>query len=139
MEASLGAYLKRERESRGVTLAEVAAETRVPVASLQSLEEDRLDELPGDVFVRGFLRAYARCIELDLGGHVRRPQHQQPEECRVAKVHGNQKQAPSTRGWPVEEMIHDGSGCPCQRGQGSRRQNDWSKMPYFRMGVLESD
>ncbi len=62
---SLGVFLKREREVRGVSLAEVAAITRVPEPSLRSIEEDRLDDLPGEVFVRGFLRAYARCIGLD--------------------------------------------------------------------------
>jgi cytoskeletal protein RodZ len=63
---SLGSYLKSERELRGVDLAEVAAETRVPEASLRSIEEDRLDDLPGEVFVRGFVKAYARCIGLDV-------------------------------------------------------------------------
>ncbi len=48
-----------------MAIAEIAAETKVPVASLRSIEEDRLDDLPGEVFVRGFLRAYAQCIGLD--------------------------------------------------------------------------
>jgi len=62
---SLGVYLKNQREARGVTLCQVAATTRVPEASLRFIEEDRLDDLPGEVFVRGFLRAYSRCIGLD--------------------------------------------------------------------------
>lgn len=73
---SLGTYLKYERESRGVSLAEVAAITRVPENSLDLIEQDRLDDLPGEVFVRGFLRAYARCIGLDaedLVGRLDRP------------------------------------------------------------------
>lgn len=67
MESSLGTYLKTVRESRGVDLSEIAVETRVPEASLRSIEEDKLDDLPGEVFVRGFLRAYARCLSLDPG------------------------------------------------------------------------
>jgi cytoskeletal protein RodZ len=66
METSLGSYLRSERELRGVDLADVAAETRVPEAALRSIEEDRLDDLPGEVFVRGFVKAYARCIGLDV-------------------------------------------------------------------------
>jgi cytoskeletal protein RodZ len=62
---SLGTFLKYHREARGVALDDVAATTRVPLASLRSIEEDRLDDLPGEVFVRGFLRAYSRCIGLD--------------------------------------------------------------------------
>lgn len=67
MESSLGTYLKTVRESRGVDLSEIAVETRVPEASLKSIEEDKLDDLPGEVFVRGFLRAYAKCLGLDPG------------------------------------------------------------------------
>lgn len=62
---TLGSYLKSEREVRGVPLAEVSATTRVPEQSLRLIEADRWDDLPGDVFLRGFLRAYARCIGLD--------------------------------------------------------------------------
>lgn len=65
MQSSLGTYLRKERESRGIDLSEIAYETRVPEASLRSIEEDKLDDLPGEVFVRGFLTAYAKCLDLD--------------------------------------------------------------------------
>jgi len=45
-----------------MSLAEVSRVTRIPVASLSSIESDRFDELPGDVFVRGFLKAYAQAV-----------------------------------------------------------------------------
>ncbi len=64
-QTSLGAYLRTEREMRGMSLSELAAETRVPETTLQHIEADRFDDLPGEVFVRGFLRAYARAVELD--------------------------------------------------------------------------
>jgi cytoskeletal protein RodZ len=72
MQSSLGVYLKSEREGRGIDLPDVAAETRVPEAALRLIEEDRWDELPGEVFVRGFLRAYARCVGLEPEDMVRR-------------------------------------------------------------------
>jgi len=59
---SFGAYLKREREARGMSLADVAQRTRVKERWLQLIEESRLDQLPAEVFVRGFVRAYARTI-----------------------------------------------------------------------------
>ncbi len=65
MEATLGAFLREEREARGVALSDIATETKVPESALQSIEEDRFDDLPGEVFVRGFLRAYARSIDID--------------------------------------------------------------------------
>jgi cytoskeletal protein RodZ len=45
-----------------MSVAEVSRATRVPMASVERIEADRFDELPGEVFVRGFLRAYARAI-----------------------------------------------------------------------------
>ena len=53
---SIGAYLRRERELRHVSLEELVQITRVPLRMLQRIEEDRFDELPGEVFARGFLR-----------------------------------------------------------------------------------
>ena len=39
--------------------------TKIPERSLERLEAGRFADLPGDVFVRGFLRSYARCVGLD--------------------------------------------------------------------------
>ena len=55
---SIGAYLRRERELRHVSLEELVQITRVPLRMLQRIEEGRFDELPGEVFARGFLRSY---------------------------------------------------------------------------------
>ncbi len=62
---SIGASLRRERELRGMSVEEVARATRIPLASVERLEADRFDDLPGEVFVRGFLRAYARAVGVD--------------------------------------------------------------------------
>jgi cytoskeletal protein RodZ len=62
---SIGAFLRRERELRQVSLEELVQTTRVPLRMLQRIEEDRFEELPGDVFARGFLRSYARALNLD--------------------------------------------------------------------------
>lgn len=62
---SLGSYLKRERELRQMSIAELAQITRIPARVLQHLENDARDELPADVFVRGFLRSYADALGLD--------------------------------------------------------------------------
>lgn len=63
---SIGSYLRRERELRGVSLAEVADITRIPLKQLEKLEDDRLAELPGEVFIKGYLKAYARAVGLDV-------------------------------------------------------------------------
>jgi cytoskeletal protein RodZ len=63
--SSLGSYLRREREQRRVSIAELAQTTRIPVRILQQIEHDDHAQLPADVFVRGFLRAYARALGMD--------------------------------------------------------------------------
>jgi len=61
---SVGQHLRELREARRMSVAEVARATRVPASSVERIEADRFDELPGEVFVRGFLRAYARAVEV---------------------------------------------------------------------------
>jgi cytoskeletal protein RodZ len=60
----LGRYLRRQRERRGMNVAELSRVTRIPTASLEAIEADRFDELPGEVFVRGFLAAYAQAVRV---------------------------------------------------------------------------
>lgn len=62
---SIGQHLRRERELRQVSLEEMSQNTRIPLKMLCRIEEDRFDELPGEVFARGFLRSYTRALGLD--------------------------------------------------------------------------
>ncbi len=61
---TIGSSLKLHRERRGMSAAELSRVTRIPMASIEAIEADRFDELPGEVFVRGFLRAYAQAVGL---------------------------------------------------------------------------
>ena len=45
-----------------MSVEEVSRTTRVPMSSVERIEADRFDELPGEVFVKGFLTSYARCV-----------------------------------------------------------------------------
>jgi cytoskeletal protein RodZ len=65
MAESLGSFLRNEREMQQMSVAELAQITRIPVRILNQIESDQFDELPAEVFVRGFLRAYARAIGID--------------------------------------------------------------------------
>ncbi len=58
----VGQYLREQRETRRMSVEEVSRATRVPVQSVERIEADRFDELPGEVFVRGFLKSYARAL-----------------------------------------------------------------------------
>jgi len=63
--ASLGQDLKRERELRGISLKEISSSTKISLRFLQALEEDRLDILPGNFFIKAILRSYAKFIGLE--------------------------------------------------------------------------
>jgi hypothetical protein len=60
-----GALLRYHRRRRGLTLAQVAAETKIRPALLEQLESERVDELPAAVFVRGHVLQYARALAID--------------------------------------------------------------------------
>ena len=61
----LGATLRHARERRGVTCEELARRTRIPRRLLVAMEQDEWAKLPGGIFTRGYLRAYAREVALD--------------------------------------------------------------------------
>ncbi len=63
---TVGATLRQAREHLGLSLAEVAAVTRIPRQMLEHLERDRFAEYSAPVFVRGHLSNYARELRLDL-------------------------------------------------------------------------
>jgi cytoskeletal protein RodZ len=62
---SFGENLRRERELRGVSLRDMAEATKISTRFLQALENDRVDQLPGGLFPRAFLRQYAKHLGLD--------------------------------------------------------------------------
>jgi cytoskeleton protein RodZ len=62
---SFGARLKREREKKGVTLDDISLTTKIGTRLLRALEDEHFDQLPGGIFNKGFVRAYARHLGLD--------------------------------------------------------------------------
>lgn len=60
-----GAQLKAGREARGLAVADVAAKLKLTGRQVEALEAEDLSHLPNPVFVRGFVRNYARLVDLD--------------------------------------------------------------------------
>ncbi|MCG8419385.1 MAG: helix-turn-helix domain-containing protein [Proteobacteria bacterium] len=60
------------RTDSGMTLNQIADVTRIPTRSLEWLESGQFEKLPADVFIRGFLRSYCRCVGLDVEETIRR-------------------------------------------------------------------
>ncbi len=65
MPGAFGERMQRERELRGVTLEEISVVTKIGTRSLKALEEEDFDKLPGGIFNKGFVRAYARYLGID--------------------------------------------------------------------------
>jgi cytoskeletal protein RodZ len=61
---SIGTYLRRTREQCDMSVAEIARSTRIPTSAIERIEADHFDDLPGEVFTRGFLKAYAKAVRL---------------------------------------------------------------------------
>ncbi|HVM12756.1 MAG TPA: RodZ domain-containing protein [Egibacteraceae bacterium] len=65
MATGIGETLRAARRRHGRSIADAAAETRVRESYLAALEEEDFHALGGDVYVKGFLRSYAKFLDLD--------------------------------------------------------------------------
>ena len=62
---SLALWLRAGRAQKGLSLEDVAKITKIQPRILERLEAGKLDGLPAEVFVRGFIRSVAKCVGLD--------------------------------------------------------------------------
>lgn len=65
MAASIGEQLRLARQEQGIPLREISDQTRISVRYLEAIEANDYKRLPGGIFNRSFVRAYARCIGYD--------------------------------------------------------------------------
>ena len=63
--ADFGSRLREAREARGVSLRQIAAATKISIRALEALEKGDYKQLPGGIFSRAFVRAYALQVGLD--------------------------------------------------------------------------
>lgn len=71
---SIGGRLRAAREARGLSLQDIANQSRIPVRHLQHVEQEEWDDLPAVTYCVGFVRAYGNAVGLDgaeLGREVR--------------------------------------------------------------------
>ena len=73
---TLGPYLRRERERRGLTLRVISENTKVSLALLEGLEADDISRWPGGIFRKAFVRSYAQCVGLNPDEVFRRFEEQ---------------------------------------------------------------
>ena len=79
-----GPALRRVRIRHGIELDEISARTKISESHLAAIEQNRYEHLPRGVYLRGFLREFAKCLKLDpkavtesymalFAAHARRP------------------------------------------------------------------
>lgn len=112
--AGIGEALRSTRERRGLSIDEVARETRISPRFLEALEAEQFDELPAPVYVRGFLRSYASYLKIEP----------QPLLDRLV---GGDVSVPAAPGTPGGRQSRPG-------GAAGPRKND----PFQRRGVISA-
>lgn len=65
MSETLGEKLRQAREARGITLSEVAEQTRISPLYIESIENDDYRSLPGGIFNKGFVKSFAKYVGVD--------------------------------------------------------------------------
>jgi cytoskeleton protein RodZ len=95
--ASLGLQLRVAREARGMSIDDVVHALKFSSRQIEAVEADNLDVLPGNVFLRGLVRSYARLLKLDpeplialaaASGSAQEPEIRAPENMGNAAPRG---------------------------------------------------
>ena len=63
---TVGRLFQKEREEKKVSLETVSKETRISLPFLRAIEEDAYQLIPAEIYVRGFIRSYAKLLHLNV-------------------------------------------------------------------------
>lgn len=95
MATSFGEQLRLAREARGISLREISEQTRISTRYLEAIERGDLKRLPGGIFNRSFIKAYAKYIgydekeALDAYTHTAREMGTSPEDISITPYKPN--------------------------------------------------
>ena len=95
---SFGHYLQAIRLEKKISLEEVAEQTRVGLGDLLLVEQEDHDQLPAEVYVKGFLRSYAAAIGADGDEAIRRYESRLDVVQKIAKSEASAGKS-ETRMW----------------------------------------
>jgi cytoskeletal protein RodZ len=112
--SSFGEEMRRERELREISLREIAEATKVNIRYLEAMERNEFQHLPGGVFNRGFVRAYAQFIGVDpeamVNAYLLEEQAQGSRQTRSTE--------PLLRGRSQSSSRKSGAAAPAAPGRG---------------------
>jgi len=89
--ASPGRRLSEAREAQNLAAADVARQLKLSVGQVEALESGRYQQLPGPIFVRGFIRNYARLLKLDPDELVRVASNDLPRQAALPQTPPSQE------------------------------------------------
>ena len=95
--ANVGARLREAREARNMELRDIASTTKISIGALEALEQNDFDPLPGGIFTRAFVRAYASEVGLDPEQTTRDFMAQAPADAGNDPIRLDEEQMPSRR------------------------------------------
>jgi cytoskeleton protein RodZ len=91
--SSFGEHLRRQREKSGVSLEQIVATTKISRRLLQALEDEQFDLLPGGIFNKSYVKAYAKCVGLNedeaVAEYLEASQEAPPDTRVIAQQHSS--------------------------------------------------
>ena len=96
---SLGALLRRAREAKNLTLRDISDQTRISRRYLEAIEADDYKNLPGGIFNRSFVKAFAKAVGFDEAQAIKAYE-------RTARAQGEPDDVPTSR--PSSHIYMDG-------------------------------
>ncbi len=78
----LGEYLRKHREEANLSLKEISLITRIRCEYLKALENEEFEKIPGEVFVRGYIKEFLKTISIEPSEAIRL--YNQQKEARLA-------------------------------------------------------
>ncbi len=107
---AFGERLRREREMRGISLDEIVAATKIGTRLLRALEDEQFDLLPGGIFNKGYVRAYAKYVGIDeeqaVADYLAAAEETPPEARVIAQQHASiYADRPTQTGFPFVPVL----------------------------------
>lgn len=134
---SFGDKFRKERERQGIKLEDVSNSTKIGSRMLRAIEDEHFDQLPGGVFNKGFIRAYAKHLGMD---------EEEAVTAYLAAINLNGKQAdPETVSVHPDAAVRQSSNRagerPAERRKGDRRSSaahtDVDELPELQLPKAE--
>lgn len=100
MAGGIGEKLRLERETQGIALRDISEQTRISMRYLEAIETDDYRRLPGGIFNRSFIRAYAKFIGYDEDQAIE-------EYAQTLREHG---ESPDDASKPFRSQVYTDAG-----------------------------